>query len=595
MKRKPSIQLSRYATVATTSVAAVVGLYGISQVYAQDQQNHHSSSDSTMHDNHKGIIEVDLLDKIASKPYLTYHNVISGKEPSLLSSTTLDITPRRFVWGNKQSRYESASTKYLHENEEREFKKLIELVASSSSKTYKQQREYIHERPKGIPKRLRVLAIDVPRFKDVFDGECATTSRMFLDDIAPSKQIVHSYRDKKAPSMQVIQKSMAQSLVRCRDKQTKKIGVEIMEASLGYRLNPHNMRRTYQVGTYNYDPSKNKSNEEDDVVDDDDDDGGTPKDKIQTQQSIHHRKRLVTKENILPTNEKDHTSSHQIHTVVAEQEDEIYAPWHQYAWIEEMELRIHGQIPFGAPMEPSTSFHRYMFGNSYKSLVPSLRPWYNWFTPSFLRKGIYAYRGIDSDGMDGDHGTYNDKGLNRASCKPHVVIADASSLQRVPGSLRYLIKCCKEADVPLFIMNDHRVWAGNTHHDDLKSIALDVRSTIKARMVSRALLIKEGGMFERGRILGQLETEAKWQAKELGRRTRQAMQDAFTRHKKEREDDWSTLGKEELEQRFIDRKLIMKSNKTVTEVDGERVMEECYHSKGFLEVCRHCLSTEKTT
>jgi len=70
------------------------------------------------------------------------------------------------------------------------------------------------------------------------------------------------------------------------------------------------------------------------------------------------------------------------------------------------------------------------------------------------------------------------------------------------------------------------------------------------------------------------------------------MQDVFTRHKKEREDDWSTLGTEELEQRFIDRKLIMKSNKTVTEVDGERVMEECDHSKGFLKVCRNCLSTE---
>jgi hypothetical protein len=144
-----------------------------------------------------------------------------------------------------------------------------------------------------------------------------------------------------------------------------------------------------------------------------------------------------------------------------------------------------------------------------------------------------------------------------------------------------------EANVPLFIINDDREWGGSTHVD-LKSAALDIRQTVKARLVARALLIKEGGLFERGRILGQLETEAKWQAKELGKRTRQAMQDAINRHKKEREDDWSLLGVEELEQRLVDRKLIMKSKATK---DGE--LDEGY-SKGFVEVCQNCLGKKSS-
>lgn len=57
------------------------------------------------------------------------------------------------------------------------------------------------------------------------------------------------------------------------------------------------------------------------------------------------------------------------------------------------------------------------------------------------------------DGIDGDYGK-DKRTINRASSKPHVVIADGSAMQRVPGSLRFLTKCCKESDVHLFIIND---------------------------------------------------------------------------------------------------------------------------------------------
>lgn len=91
------------------------------------------------------------------------------------------------------------------------------------------------------------------------------------------------------------------------------------------------------------------------------------------------------------------------------------------------------------------------------------------------------------DGIDGDYGR-DKKTINRASSKPHAVIADGSAMQRVPGALRYLTKCCKEADVPLFIINDPRVWGGNTNKD-LESAARDIRKTIKHRIVSNALTV----------------------------------------------------------------------------------------------------------
>ena len=171
-------------------------------------------------------------------------------------------------------------------------------------------------------------------------------------------------------------------------------------------------------------------------------------------------------------------------TVLASEDDEVDAPWNQYAWIEEMELRIHGCVPFGANVERCSWLSRKLFGTCYRSPVGkvSSSPLL-WFVPTFLignKPGGY-------DGVDGDYGK-NRRTINRASSKPHAVIADGSAMQRVPGALRYLTKCCQEADVPLFIINDPRVWGGNTHQD-LESAAKDMRKTIKARIVSNALTV----------------------------------------------------------------------------------------------------------
>jgi hypothetical protein len=63
-------------------------------------------------------------------------------------------------------------------------------------------------------------------------------------------------------------------------------------------------------------------------------------------------------------------------------------------------------------------------------------------------------------------------------------------------------------------------------------------------------------MFERGRKLGNLESETKWQLKDAGRRTREAVQSAAARLQKEREENWSELDGKELLQRLIDRQVL---------------------------------------
>lgn len=63
-------------------------------------------------------------------------------------------------------------------------------------------------------------------------------------------------------------------------------------------------------------------------------------------------------------------------------------------------------------------------------------------------------------------------------------------------------------------------------------------------------------MFERGRILGKLETEARWQLKDAGRRTRQAVKDAAARLHRERDEDWSGLDDKALLEKLVEKKVI---------------------------------------
>ena len=216
---------------------------------------------------HVGIIETDFTDKIASKSYLNYHNTFV--RDSLLTSAR---NTSKKIWNKVARNNRSPTTVSDYYDEDN-------LMSGSGRNSggigsYKQ----LMGRPKGVPRRIRVLAIDVPEFREVFDGECRVNlSRIYPDDIAPPKILAKreqatSKKDnevnkndgnsttsakkknnrmskKDVDNMEIIQKSLARSLVRCRNVQSKRIGVELLEASV-YDLNPHNMRKTYQFGSY---------------------------------------------------------------------------------------------------------------------------------------------------------------------------------------------------------------------------------------------------------------------------------------------------------------------------------------------------------
>jgi hypothetical protein len=324
---------------------------------------------------HVGIIEADFTDKLAAKPYLNYHNPYSRH--NLITSS---VNTGKRLWGrfarNDRNANVAGGEDWIMPSDE---SSAGGFLGGGTPRT---------ERPKGVPSRIRILAIDVPEFREVFNGECRVNlSRIYPDDIAPPKYITRRKNGNGQPkikkqgrddqtvaeeksqqeSIEIIQKSLARSLVRCRNKQSKRIGVELLEASV-YDLNPNNMRRTYHFGNYKYDPGKYGSNQNSP--------GG---DMLQRRMSVNEglgsklrirrRQIVVTKsgenanlqvndekgyadveeesaENSMVQQEGDEGGSHVEEgsgkeiNVFAEEEDEVDAPWNQYAWIEEMQMRV---------------------------------------------------------------------------------------------------------------------------------------------------------------------------------------------------------------------------------------------------------------
>ncbi len=61
-------------------------------------------------------------------------------------------------------------------------------------------------------------------------------------------------------------------------------------------------------------------------------------------------------------------------------------------------------------------------------------------------------------------------------------MCDGSAMQRVPGSLRYLARVCRDAGVPLYVINDPRSWGGQTH-PTLSDAISDMKETVKDNIV----------------------------------------------------------------------------------------------------------------
>ena len=280
-------------------------------------------------------LQVYLMDRIAKKPYLNYHSVPNA------------IEAKRNYRGRR--------------NEEDTF-----IKSTTPQNT----------RPKGVPSRLRILALDVPQFKEeAFEdnGVCRIPSEIFstdgpkfVDGVAPPKAMdkkstgyYYSKDDKSASSRKerraslkpIDQKALAKELFYCynskamasnenQKQQQPIIGAEILEGSI-MDLNPNNIRRTY-TSTSN----KMRKNENvipakyaEGVADDDEaneleneDESEVEEVEIESQQNRNEFEDIDDRMDSL--------------------ENERTAPWNQYAWLEEMYLRVSENI--------STSLERFV-------------------------------------------------------------------------------------------------------------------------------------------------------------------------------------------------------------------------------------------
>ena len=389
-------------------------------------------------------LEVFLMDRIAKKPYLNYHSVPNA------------IQAKRTYRGRR----------------------------SEENNTFANSTTPQNTRPKGVPSRLRILVLDVPQFKEEAledHGLCQLPSEIFsangpkfVEGVAPPKAVdkkstgyyyskgdkSSSRKERRANMKPIVQKSLAKQLYYCYDSkkasnenETPVIGVEILEGSI-MDLNPNNIRRTYTSTSGKM--RKSHSVYPPNLVD-----GGIADvDEANVFETETEDEEPEAQEDLNKSDETD-----KINTL----ENERTAPWNQYAWLEEMYLRINGIVPFSAPIHRAHTLSQWLYGRVYAhTIAPTLsahRLWMWWWWPSlfsFNRSNLIKNGGSDGNGecdLYGDDSNKRSllswppsipsrKKLNRASNKPHAVIADGAALHRVPGSLRFLTKTCRDANVP---------------------------------------------------------------------------------------------------------------------------------------------------
>lgn len=453
-------------------------------------------------------------------------------------------------------------------------------------------KKYLRNTNDSIPATLRVLSIDLPELRSRFSGgECKFShSDIFFDGVASPKIINVPTAGEKTLSkngsssfgrniatktLKISQKTLVKSIVRCSsiksEQKVGNVGVELIEASIS-NLNRYKLRKKQSFGNYTYDPLKYDEVSKGSIT------GST--DIV----GIKGKDYEIDKVNGVSG---DDDVSNEIDIKDRAIFNETNAPWNQTAWMEELRLRITGRVCYDSALEKSSTYERILFGRQYKTTIPAVHRIWDFFTP-------FSFAKCDPDGIDG-RGTNNnskDQRYVRACNKPHAVIANGAALQLVPSSFRLLQKECKNANVPLFIVHDPRHWGKNTQ-ESFNDALMEVRSIVKNRLIENALKQQGSSAFTRGRMLGQIETEAKYQIKEKVLRTKELLGldhgrwgTAFVK------EDWSQNDSETLEKNLIERKVIQ----MVDEDTGETINKETKmsqqnktYSPALIEIAKQCI------
>jgi len=508
-------QLVLYSTVCAS--AGLVTWYHSS---ARLEDNRALDKTKSENDTKNNPIEINLMEKIANKTYLNPTQAILRK--------------------SKQYHHYEANHK--------------RAIARSSTST--------QQRPPGVPSTFRLLAIDLPEMRtEAFkNGTCRIAfDKVYPNGVAPPKYLEvnsittsgikedkgDSKREKRQGSVAVEQKAFVRSMMRCYHStndsnisQAKVLGVELMEASIA-NLNPRNLRKTRQVGAYHYDPGKYSTS------------NGEASNRSSSRQQGGASK-----------NKPEEEEYQQV-----QEDDELEAPWNQYAWKEEIKFRIYGLVPFGDSLEAASRWERYFTGHRYKQTISSERPLWELLLPPFLQTNP---DGIDGGGFS-SFSRISQGNNNWASNKPHAVIANGAAIQRVPSALRMLQQTCREANVPLFVINDYRKWGGNTH-EYFQQALFDMRFLVKEIVISQAMEQQSG--FSRGRLVGRLEKQIEHFA-EQACSNRQRGQEAIRIRR------WDELGTTALEKRLMEHGVLRREERGTV----------C--TPAMVEVARQCVADEE--
>ena len=239
-------------------------------------------------------------------------------------------------------------------------------------------------------------------------------------------------------------------------------------------MNPNNIRRTYTSSSkfkkrYRYDPIKNAEGRNVTTTTTDGDESGVADvDEAQVAQEEttldvdddESQPKTAELDNLDDDDDDDdddlkEEESSEYTTTIDNAEYERNAPWNQYAWLEELHLRINGMVPFGAPIQRAHVLSQWIHGRIYSQsvVVPASsssrgggNTWVSWLWWPLLWTGSHSaigssqrYRaswdGVDGDGEQPLYGSSDVKGkggwfklpwlskktrptLNRASNKP---------------------------------------------------------------------------------------------------------------------------------------------------------------------------------
>ena len=517
----------------------------------------------------------------------------------------------------------------------------------------------ILDRPPAIPRTLRLLTIDLPEVAEqgiAVGGKCYTILDQYPAGVAPPRKrlILPASEAQTAnvdvdaanvaaktkaapkhrhPTMEIQQKAWVQAYLQCTSSQkqlghamndkskkpSKKqmpnnysfdkgppedVGVEIMQASM-ITLNPRHLRKIHTFIPGSADAFADNKTSDKGPIDE------------ASRTDVQHSRGSRRQSSSAASESKNNLKTKSQLT----KRDELDAPWNQYAWIEELTLRIHGRVHFGAPLQRarrhsfflSRLYYSSSSGNqtitkSYRTTIPSARPWWEtWFIPPFLLR-------TDPEGIDGglqytdtknqsdsssSHSIKTINNNNWASNKPHAVVANGATLHRVPNALRLLQKTCKDANVPLYVIRDPRKWGGNTH-ETLGDVLQDLRVQLKHQFVTASLQFAAGKAFARGRWLGQMETNATWHARQAA----EWMQRAEEERKLKRERNWSRISDVNvLEEKLHQHRLVQRVNRsssppasssssssTLSSSEEDSSTIDRVYSEGMIAFCQRCVA-----